>query len=324
MITNNNIQKIYNTFTCLFLIFLILYYRNLTIKILRDDISIVICFFLFPLIISFIVYKKITFAGYFLGFITQWIIFLNVNPYPLNQNNKLFIMSLIPEKHRPETQFSLSEINNKQFNYPIIIKPIVCSGDGKNVQIIYSNKELRLYLKNCKNVNSFMVQNYLYKHNIEIGILWEKYPWENKGRIVEIVEKTQNTKIRNYDYKYHKNLTFLIDDKLNYYFNEIAKSVKNMNVCRYDVRVENIQDLQTGDFKILEINGTMGMSYLGYPIKNGFLIDIKWYFIRLIIGLYNIITLQGYSPIKLPIVMYKSYLNTLLCKEWEDIFSLYS
>jgi len=316
-----NKSKIYNTFiTCLFLIFFISYYRNVE----KDDIPSVIYFTLFPLIISFIVYKKISLTGYFLGFISQWIIFLNVNPYPLNQNNKLFIMSLISEKNRPETQFSLSEINNKQFNYPVIIKPIVCSGNGKGVQIIYSHKELLLYLKNCKNVNSFMVQNYLYKHNIEIGILWEKYPWENKGRIVEIIQKTQNTKIKNYDPKYIKNLNFLIDDKLNCYFNEISKSVKNMNVCRYDLRVENIQDLQTGDFKILEINGTMGMSYLGSPHKNGWFIDTKWYFTRLIIGLYNIITLQGYSPIKLSIVMYKSYLNTLLCEDWENIFSLYS
>ena len=34
----------------------------------------------FPLLVSYLIYKKITLFGFFLGFILQWIIFLNTNP----------------------------------------------------------------------------------------------------------------------------------------------------------------------------------------------------------------------------------------------------
>jgi len=233
-------------------------------------------------------------------------------------------MNRIPPKNRPETQFSLTEIHNKQYKFPIIIKPIICTGDGKNVTIIYSSKELQLFLKNCKNTHLFMVQNYLYNYNIELGVLWEKYPWENEGKIVEIVEKTQKTPMRVFIPNSFKNHNHLINNQLNNTFNEISKRVKNMNVCRYDIRLKNINDLETNKFKILEINGTMGMSFLGFPIKYGVFRDIRWYCRRLIIGLVNILTLQGYSPVNLIIVMYKSYLNAILCEDWENIYSLYS
>jgi hypothetical protein len=279
---------------------------------------------LFPLIFSLIIYKKITLIGYFIGFIVQWIIFLNVNPYPINQNNKLEIMNLIPDKFKPEIQFSLNEINEKYFQYPIIIKPIICSGGGLNIKIINSNKELRMYLLNCKDKNNFMVQNYLHNDDIEIGVLWEKQPWKEEGKIIEIVEKTQKKGIRPFDHNNYKNHHYLINKKINLIFNDISKNIKNMNVCRYDIRLKNITDLQDGIFTIVEVNGTMGMPFLGYPIKYGFIIDINWYFRRLIIGLYNIITLNGYSPITLLIVMFKSYYNSITCKDWENIYSYYS
>ena len=253
------------------ILFLILYYKNITLENIRDYLSYHTCFILFPLIILLIIYKKITLIGYFIGFIIQWIIFVNVNPYPINQNNKLAIMNLIPFRFKPQLQFSLSEINekysHKQFQYPIIIKPIICSGNGLNIQIIKSDKELKMYLLNCKNKNNFMVQNYLQNYDVEIGVLWEKQPWEKEGKVIEIVEKTQQKEIRPFDYNNYKNHNSLINEKINLIFNQISKNIKNMNVCRYDIRLKNIIDLQNENFKIVEVNGTMGMQFLGYPIK---------------------------------------------------------
>jgi len=310
------------------ILFLILYYKNITFENIHDYLSYHTCFILFPLIISLIIYKKITLIGYFIGFIIQWIIFLNVNPYPINQKNKLEIMNLIPNKFKPQVQFSLSEINekysHKQFQYPIIIKPIICSGGGLNIQIIKSDKELKMYMLNCKNKNNFMVQNYLQNYDVEIGVLWEKTPWGKEGKVIEIVEKTQKNGIRPFDHKNHKNHHYLINQNLNLMFNYISKNIKNMNVCRYDVRLKNLTDLPKGEFKIVEVNGTMGMPFLGYPIKYGFIIDVNWYFRRLIFGLYNIITLNGYSPLILPIIMFKSYYNSITCNDWENIYSYYS
>jgi len=310
------------------ILFFILYYKIFTWEIIYDYLSYHTCFILFPLIISLIIYKKITLVGYFIGFIIQWIIFLNVNPYPINQNNKLAVMNLIPDKFKPTIQFSLVEINDKyldaKIQYPIIIKPIICSGGGIDIKIINSDKELKIYLLNCKDKNNFMVQNYLYGYDVEIGVLWEKQLRQKEGKVIEIVEKTQKKWIRPFDHNNYKNHHYLINKKLNLIFNDISMNIKNMNVCRYDIRLKNIEDLQNGNFKIVEVNGTMGMPFLGYPIKYGFIIDVNWYLRRLIIGLYNIITLHGYSPITLPIVMLQSYYNSISCNDWENIYSYYS
>ena len=102
---------------------------------------------IFPALVSYLIYKKITLIGFFIGFIAQWIIFLNTNPYPLTQDNKLTIMELIPEKYRPEIQFSLDDLKKSSMremnvNFPIIIKPSVCSGRRQNVTIVKSQQEL--------------------------------------------------------------------------------------------------------------------------------------------------------------------------------------
>ena len=62
----------------------------------------------------------------------------------------------------------------------------------------------------------------------------------------------------------------------------------------------------------------MGMSIL--PNLNIF----YWYFRRLFLGFYNIITLKGYTPIHLVIVMYKSFCNMNNCNDYENLYSLYS
>lgn len=290
---------------------------NLHFKI--EDLDAFLYFFLFlfiPLFITIFIqfFYKIDFLKiYFLIFVIEWIIFLNVNPYPINIDNKFAIMELVPIQYRPHTQFLLSNINNNKFNYPIIIKPIYCSGNGNHIVIVNNNNELNNFIKECKNIDYYMIQNYLEEYNVEIGILYEN------GKIIEIVEKTNNMdKIRyfkDYNKKSHDNL--IHNEKINYIINHISKLIPNMNVARYDIRLKNINDLEKGDFKIIEINGTMGMSFNNY-------FDIIWYFRRLFIGIINILTLKGYSPIHLPIVMYKSYNSMIKCNDYENIFSLYS
>jgi len=231
---------------------------------------------LFPLLFSFIIYKKITLLGFFIGFIIQWIFLLNTNPYPLSQNNKLAIMELVPIKYRPEVQFPLNEINRTHFNYPIIIKPTVCSGQGKDVKIVKNKKELQDFFKKTKDTKNYMVQNYLYDYKIELGVLWEKLPWEKEGKIIEISKQPQISERENYkkdkkkfDYKETtdiKSYNYLINDKLNKIFNNISKNIKDFNVGRYDILIKNIEDFKNGNFKILEANGLWRYNQLQFHI----------------------------------------------------------
>ena len=291
---------------------------------------------MFPALFSYLIYKQITLIGFFVGFIVQWIIFLNTNPYPLTQDNKLTIMELIPKKYRPETQFPLDELKTSSMremnvNFPIIIKPNICSGRQKNVTIVKSQQELDKYFKENKNTSNYMVQNYLsYEYNIEIGVLWEKMPWENEGKIIEINEqpklKKNKSEITEQDKQDElndkiKTFNYLINDDLNKLFNDISKNIRGFNAGRYDILIKSLKDFQNGNFKILEANGIWGAqaTMSEHPIG-----CINWFLRRFIIGLGNTLTLQGYSPLNLLMVMFKSYTRYLYCGGHAlGLFSLY-
>jgi hypothetical protein len=304
-------------------------------------ILIVLCFSycVFPALVSYLIYKKITLFGFFVGFIAQWIVFLNTNPYPLTQDNKLTIMELIPKKYRPEVQFPLNDLKHSSMqamraNFPIIIKPIVCSGRRQNVTIVKSQQELNEYFKETKNTDNYMVQNYLSdnEYDNEVGVLWEKLPWEKEGKIIEINHQPKFKKNKDdqddQDDQHEqermneeiKTFNYLITDNLNKSFNDLSKNIKGFNAGRYDILIKSLNDFQNGDFKILEVNGIWGgqATMKDYPF-----VFVNWFLKRFVIGLGNIVTLQGYSPWNLIMVMWTSYRRSMRCDDALGMFSLY-
>jgi len=310
---------------------------------LNDFFTLPVMFFSFPLLISYLIYKKTTIVGFFIGFVVQWIIFLNTNPYPLTQDNKLAIMELIPQQYRPEIQFPLDDLKKSSMNkmnvkFPIIIKPIVCSGQRKNVTIVRTPNELDKFFKEYEDTSNYMVQNYLLdeEYDIEIGVLWEKMPWEKEGKIIEINDQPkfkknkdetteqekedlmnkwlEEKKIKTYDY--------LINDDLNKLFNHISKHIKGFNAGRYDILIKSLNDFQNGDFKILEVNGIWGAQGTMNDDDKPFGV-INWILRRFVIGLGNIFTLHGYSPLNLAMAMFESYKRMMRCGNPLYMFSLY-
>ncbi len=290
----------------------------------------------FPALVSYLIYKKITLLGFFVGFIAQWIIFLNTNPYPLTQDNKLTIMELIPKKYRPEVQFPLNNLKHSSMqamrvNFPIIIKPSVCSGRRQNVTIVKSQQELNEYFKEAKNTDNYMVQNYLSdnEYDNEVGVLWEKLPWEKEGKIIEINHQPKFKKNKDKQDEQDeqekmneevKTFNYLITDNLNKLFNDLSKNVKGFNAGRYDILIKSLNDFQNGDFKILEVNGIWGAqaTMKDYPF-----VFVNWFLKRFVIGLGNIVTLQGYSPWNLLMVMCTSYRRSIQCHDALTMLSLY-
>jgi hypothetical protein len=312
------------------LFFLPIIFLSNTIESLFDtyELSFILLFIIIPFLFALAIFRKITLVTYFIGFVIQWIIFLNVNPYPLKNDNKLDIMKLIPLKYRPKIQFSLDDIKNQHFEYPIIIKPTVCSGSSRNITIISNQFELNKYLKMNLNKNGFMVQNYLKDKGIDIKVIWEKLPWNKEGKITEVDERERRDKINEQImdlsediYVSHLKLT---NKHINNIFNNISEKIPGFNIGRYDIRAKNIHKFINGDFKIVEVNGTLSMTMSGGIAFDEIPHVVMWYFKRIILGIYNIITLKGYSPINLLQVMYKSYYNTVSCSDWECFYSLYS
>ena len=306
------INKIFQYFNILIFIFIFWYYFNIFYNELPY-------YTVFPLVFIIIpITTYILFHSFLMGFILQWIIFLNVNPYPLKNNNKLSIMNYISETYRPSQQFRLDKCNLKDLNYPILIKPIICSGLSRNIFILNNYVEcIQVINDNKIEPKFYMTQSFLKDYNLELGISYEKYPWNKNGKILQIIEKTNKENIRSWKEEYIMNRNNLISEKLNHIMNNISNSIPNFYVGRYDIRCKNFEDLINGNFKIVEVNGTMGMEL--------FLDDhFNWFFRRILIGIYNIFSLNGYNPVNLIICMYETLKSCIICNDWEKLLCIYS
>ena len=97
---------------------------------------------------------------------------------------------------------------------------------------------------------------------------------------------------------------------------------------RFDIRFENDESFMKGqDFHILEINGTMGFDLRKDTEDHigSVFIGHGWFWRRFLVGLGNIITLRGYDPLTLVMVMGTTIINTASCKgDWEKMFALYT
>jgi hypothetical protein len=334
-----------STFLLLFITLLLYYFITLkeyyeeqnllnNLGIPWSDYTLPSFFIIFPVILTFFFIKflkwKSIIISFFVSFLIQWYLFLNVNPCPLVLDNKLSIMNLIPEKYRPSFQMSLLDLNNVNFNYPIVIKPVKCSGNGIDVFIIKNNLDFENFLKNkMYNIDEYMVQSFLTEEKLDFCILYEKLPWEKKGKIIEIIEKTQISlnNIRNcFSYNNELHDDIINNKTLNDTINFLSDKIPDMNCARYDILATSKTDLINNNFKIVEINGTMGMNLKNVANAGfiGLILEIRWYLIRIIIGFLNIILLKGYSILNLPMALYKSFMNFYNCYDWENIYSLYS
>lgn len=270
------------------------------------------------LIIHFIFKLKLK-LSLFVSLIILWILFLNVNPYDVNQN-KFSILSNIPSEYRP-TMSILKNTNIKNLEYPVIFKPIKCSRSSIGVVLIHNLYEAREYIEN-NNIDDIMVQSYI-PYNNEVGILYEK---DIKSMVIK--KSNSNIKPACNNNVTCEDITDLVTPQLNNIIIKISHHIPNFHVGRYDIKYKDLKSLLNGtDFYVLEANGTMGYDLRmleGTNIINNIYYVERWILYRLLQGFINIITLNGYNPIELIMVMSLSLYNTIHCKDWEKFLAMYS
>lgn len=254
------------------------------------------------------------------------VIFINVNPYK-NDENKLSILNYIPKKYLPKTD-KLTNINFSIVTYPFIVKPLVCTKVGKGVEVIKNINELDNYLSK-NNINEILYQDFIPYKN-EVGILYERDIFSKNGKIVSIIKK--NSQESDIMVSCHNNvncedLTMFITPELNKIICEISDYIPNFNVGRYDIKYKDEKSLFEGtNFYILEVNGTMGFD-LRKDTSNFFMSNYyksRWFTYRLIYGIKNIITLNGYNFFENIYMLQNSINKSILCDDWEKLFCRYS
>jgi hypothetical protein len=265
----------------------------------------------------------------FIGFLILTILLLNCNPYTSLDINKFTKLKYLPKEYVPAYQELLKNTNINELHFPVVIKPIYCSGNGHDVKIVYSKEAANKIIKNI-NIDEYMIQTYLSDYPIEVGILYEKFPWEKNGNIsVNIKESKNKIKTCSNEDKCYKDINLHTPELLKA-INHLSSKIPNMFCCRYDIRTKSLDELKTGkNFKVLEINGVMGFdldsaSYFFTELSlYSFMGCIKWLFTRMFIGLYNIISLNGYSPINMIKILIQSTKYTYKCQNWEHQYCVY-
>ena len=290
-------------------------------------------YFLLYIIILMLLLNKINKLDFkinlILSFLIIMIIFININPYKIDEN-KLSLLKYIPTKYVPKTK-KIINIDIKKINYPFILKPNKCSRCSKGVQVIKNKNELDDYLKkNSENLDEILYQDFIPYEN-EVGILYEKDLFTNKGRIVSITQK----KSSNYEIMVGcgnsvecDNLTEKITPELNKLICEISDCIPNFNTGRYDIKYETEKLLFEGkNFYILEANGCMGFDLrkgtTNFMSSNLYI--NRWFLHRFFYGLKNIITLKGFTFFESINLVFSSFKNVITCDyDWEKLFCRYS
>lgn len=274
--------------------------------------------------ISLVLSKKIhIIPSLLISFIIIWIIFLNVNPYTTDQN-KYTILDNIPKEFVPPMSMLADVQDVTQLNYPVILKPVVCARTGNDVRKLDSPNEFG----SVSGAKDYMIQAYS-PYEREVGVLYERMPWEKNGRIVSIIEKLGRNPIRKWCFGDDecKNRQDLITPQFQSKIDEISKMIPNFYTGRYDIRYQDDASIAIAkNFHIVEVNGTMGFD-LAKSTEDFFdvsLINQRWFWSRMVIGFYNILSLNGYSPLNLGKVMILTITNAMKCGDWEKVFSMYT
>jgi len=194
-----------------------------------------------------------------------WALFISVNIWELNVTKKT-LGNYFPKKNLLNT-FSFYPKNISKINFPCIIKPTICSGTNKNVKLLQNNQDLEKYIKESDKNEKYIFQEFFYA-KYEIGVLYEKIPFLNSGKVISIVLKNSNSSIwkplkcGNINNLESTTCTDLTEKLANSNFVKniinISNSIPNFFAGRYDIGFNSFEDLNLGMFKIYELNGVMG------------------------------------------------------------------
>jgi len=254
---------------------------------------------------------------------------LSVNPMKYNCGNKDDVLEYI--KKYTMKFISINYKKNFDFNnlkYPKIFKPIICSGVSKNLKIINNPDEALNYHLNI--VDNYIIQDINY-YKYEVGLLYERLPFQDKGNIISIYKRKFNdyNKLNIWNYNNsNKNPEYidknnLITKELIDKIDKIIKKIPNLYACRLDIKYDNDKDFSKGKkFIILEVNGVMGYDLAFFNDDNllkKILSYKRWIFSRLLIGFLNIISFNGANIYNVFFKIHKRINLSYKCKDFEKL-----
>lgn len=255
---------------------------------------------------------------------------LSSNPYT-NKHTKVFALKYIPKEYTPSYKLISKVDDLYEINYPCILKPDVCSGNNHEVKKIYSVKEAKEYFYLIKDASPLIIAQKIHNGPYEVGVLYERHPFQKNGKIISIVQKQLDKKwkplrcrldgIKDPNFTHCNNRNEWITDELNEKIDKISKGIPNFYVGRYDIRFSDIEKFKKGeDIKVLELNGTMGYDLRATLIpKLSFryiFLCLRFILVRLLVGMENVLLLNAVNPFSLIINQIKRFTKIRQCSNY--------
>ena len=279
-------------------------------------------------------------AVFLAAWVLQWGVFLNANTYPLDQDNKLAVLSRLPPEFLAGRMAPLRGEGDVRpiadvFRFPVVVKPTRCAKLGLGIVVHDDRASFMRFFATEEGVRvarsgEFFVQEYA-AGEVELGILVEKMPGgaNSLHRVVSVVEKSPASgRVRPSCVSGHRcreRRDLAVSPSLIASARRIASSIPGFNVGRYDVRTTE-RDVAQGRFAVVEVNGAMGfdLATMTGSANQCFWLSERWFLARMLVGAANIATFRGYSPAALAAVMGIAVRNAWQCGDWEKLFALYS
>jgi len=195
----------------------------------------------------------------------------------IREFDKYSLLKLFPNKYVPTVEMYDKNTDLELINYPVIFKTNKCSFFGKDVQKINNSFEAGEYINQFHyDKNDIIFQGFSPFTN-EIGVFMKRNIVTNKLEVFSaVVRDLGSSSLVNNDCP--KDKCFIITDKLSNIFKnkiiEISDRVIGFNWGRYDIKYESINELNQGNFHILELNIGPGPLPIIFPIN--FDIPVLW------------------------------------------------
>ena len=208
----------------------------------------------------------------------------------IEKTDKYSLLKKFPKQYVPTVELYNKNTVLEYINYPVIFKTNTCSFFGLDVQKIKNRDEALEYIKKFKyDKNDIIFQEFSHYNN-EISIFLKRNLLNNNLEIYSVVtrEIKKDSLVNN---KCEKDKCKIIIDKLSNAVKEIfiniTENIEGFNWGRYDIKYESLEELNKGNFHIMELNVGPSLYPPIHPVN--FDLPVYWSKNNIIMFFYKII-----------------------------------
>lgn len=208
----------------------------------------------------------------------------------IKNTDKYSLLKLFPKKYVPTVELYDKNTVLEYINYPVIFKTNTCSFFGLDVKKIKNSEEAKEYVNQFKYDKNDIIFQEFSPFNNEISIFLKRNILNNNLEIYSgVIRELKNDSLVNNKCEKDKCeiVTDELSDSLKEIFINITEKIDGFNWGRYDIKYETFEELNKGNFHIMELNVGPSLYPAIHPVN--FDLAVYWSENNIIMFLYKLI-----------------------------------